>query len=215
MKKSFALVAGMFTIAAAIIVSTTSCKKEEVAPAADPPVISTPASGVVLFNQGGSADKFYSFTGTTSGYSTSTGVDFDIAYGNGSTSGNEYFLGGPTDASIRTVHGITVSGGNTVTFYNLTVTAAEFDALTSSQTITDALLSGNTVNSATNQGTRIQSATAWAVGTVFGFETNTHYVMGKVTEVPTGSRSNTGVNTSGSIRVQFKFSEKPSAVAVE
>lgn len=209
MKKTITLVSSMFAMAAAIIVSTSSCKKDEPVPAkVEPPVISTPAAGVVLFNHNGNSDKYYQFTGTTSGYVTS-GVGFAIAYGNGSASGNEFLLGGPTDLSISSVHSLTGSGAVSVAFYNLTVTAAQFDALTSSQTITDAILTGNKTITTTNQGTRIQSATSWAVGTVFGFETATHYVLGKVTQSPTGSRL-----TSGSIRIQFKFSQIPTAVEV-
>ena len=122
---------------------------------------------------------------------------FDIAYGNGSAAGNQFFIGGSTDASIKSVYSIT---GTTATEFKTVATtfdAAAFDALADASLIAGIYAAGTV----TSDVTRIKSASAWTAGTVFAFKTSAgKIVLAKVTAASTGS-----AGTVGTIGLSFKM----------
>jgi hypothetical protein len=205
MKKSFALVAGMFALAATIIVSTSSCSKDPEATPINtvPGVTLIPVrsnSSVLLTNQNGTGDQFFQLSTVVSAVSSSTG--FDLAYGNGSAAGNEFFIGGANDVSVQAVYG--TSGTNQTTFKTTSTTAAVFDTLTNSVALANIVNSATNVNNGVGTNpSRIRSATAWAIGDVFAFTTGgttAYQGVAKVVAVPSGTSS-----TSGNITLSIKW----------
>lgn len=186
----------MLALATATLFTTTSCGTKEETPSA---VKAYTASNVLMNNQKGTDKQFGKLT-TVVGYSTSS--DFDIAYGNGSATGNKYFFGGPNDPSIASVYSI--SGTTQTTYKNVaaSVTAATFDSLTNSKAVIAIVDAATPVDN--GQGitpTRIKSDTPWSIGTVFAFQTSSgKKAVAKIVAVPSGTTS-----VSGSVSIDIKF----------
>lgn len=196
MKKVILSGVAMIALATATLF-TTSCKKDEVLPS----VVAAYSSDVIMNNQKGTASQFGKLNASVVGFSTS--ADFDLAYGNGSASGNKYFIGGPNDPSVQAVYTTTGTTQTTFKVVAAGVTTAVFDTLTNSKaviSIVDAATATD-LGSGTVAGTRVRSNDPWAVGTVFAFQTSSgKKAVAKVTAAPSGTSS-----TLGSIGLTIKF----------
>jgi len=197
MKKSnFALV-GLYLFAGLAFILAPSCsKKDDVTPTtvAGINITSVTSATISLGNDESSPKEGYLVSTSSKAAITSS---FDIAYGNGSAAGNEYFLGGSSDESIKAVYALTGAGAATefITFGNASgVSSATFDSLTNQLAVAPIYAKGSLSAAATGGlSTRVKSSSAWPVGTVFAFKTSAGtMVIAKVTTAPNGSASTAG-----------------------
>lgn len=196
MKKVILSGVAMIALATATLF-TTSCKKEEALPSVVPAYTNANA---LMNNQQGTSGQFFSLTTVVSAV---TKTSFDLAYGNGSASGNKYFIGGQNDPSIAAVYSVTGTSQTTFKVVAASVTTAVFDTLTNSKAviaIVDAATATD-LGSGTVAGTRIRSNDAWPIGSVFAFQTASgKKAVAKVVTVPTGTTS-----TAGNITLSLKW----------
>lgn len=204
MKKTITLVSSMFAMAAAIIVSTSSCKKDEPAPSTPTvtgvTLVRAYTSDVIMNNQLGSSSQYGKLNTTSVGFSTSS--DFDLAYGNGGATGNTYFIGGSNDPSVQAVYSISGTSQTTFKVVASSVTTSVFDTLTNSKAVVSIVDAATNVDNGVGiLPTRIRSGSSWAVGTVFAFQTSGgRKAVAKVTAAPSGTTT-----AVGSIGLSIKF----------
>jgi hypothetical protein len=195
----------VLAVTTSLMTTTTSCKKDEVAPATVagvvtvPAVVSVTSTTISLNNQFSASNLYYLISSNTF---AAVNAAFDIAYGNGSATSNKYFIGGPNDESVNAVFPTTFTTTGTTFSTVSNFTSTQFDTLVNVKAIANVSLAF-TGASSTGTSTRIKSETAWSVGYVFAFKTNAgKTVLAKVTSTPTGAVSG---SAAGSVGLQLKY----------
>jgi hypothetical protein len=149
----------------------SSCGSDDEDPISTDPGINTKTT-VLLGNQNNTTDpSFYSVSEQTT-YSSAnfkTNISkIDIGFGTGTAAGNEYFVGAPSDESIKFVYSVAANNPSTraTTFKTTTLTKEQFDAIQTDAALVTAVNAGT----ATNPNSRVR-ATDTEKGDIFAFET--------------------------------------------
>jgi hypothetical protein len=156
-------------------------------------------TAVLLGNQINTTDPSFYATSTNTKYSVANAKTnsekVDFGYGNGSASGNEYFIGAPNDPSITEVYSTgTWTTKNATKFVLTNLTAAQFDAINTP----DAVIKAVTEGTAPSVVSRVRGAEIEA-NDVVGFTT----AAGKKGLIKIVSRSG-AANAAGSITINVK-----------